>query len=100
MPVLTPTNSFLEDIGVFRSNAQVYKKIVKALALLANNPLHPGLHIERIVNDQTAWSVRVDKKYRISLDPEKIHPSGNPDWNDGNILLRVLGHDDLYKHPR
>ena len=76
------------------------KKIARRLAQLEDNPLHPGLHLERIVNDPTAWSIRVDRKYRISFEPEKYLPSGNPDWAATVFLLRFLDHDDLYKFPR
>lgn len=100
MPKLTPTNLFLKDIEPLKSNKQLWEKITKALAFLEENPLHPGLYIERIINDPTAWSVRVDKRFRISLEPEKHHHSGNPDWLGGIVLLRILDHDDLYKHPR
>lgn len=53
MPRLTPTEKFLEDIESFRSNVQLHKKIIKTLAFLEQNPFHPGLHLERIVNDPT-----------------------------------------------
>jgi hypothetical protein len=39
---------------------------------------HPGLIIERITNDPTAWSARVDKKYRISFEPMAFLASGAP----------------------
>lgn len=100
MPELIPSKKFLEDIEVFRSNLVLRKKIAKALSLLEKNPLHPGLNLERIVNDPTAWSVRVDKRYRISFDPVRLLSSGGPDWSANILLLRVLDHDDLYKHPR
>lgn len=100
MPELIPSKKFLEDIEVFRKNQVLRKKIAKTLNLLEKNPLYPALNIERIVNDPTAWSVRVDKRYRISFDPVKILHSGSPDWSAGVFLLRVLDHDDLYKHPR
>jgi len=100
MPRLIPSKKFVEDAEAFRSNAVVRKKIAKALALLEQNPLHPGLHVERITNDPTAWSVRIDKKYRISFELEKLLSAGNPDWIGDVFLLRVLLHDDLYKHPR
>jgi len=100
VPELVPTKKFLEDIEVFRKNQIVRKKIAKTLNLLEKNPLHPGLNLERIVNDPTAWSVRGDKKYRISFDPTKILSSGSPDWSEDVLLLRILDHDDLYKHPR
>ena len=84
----------------FRSNAAIRKKSAKALTHLENNPLHPGLNLERIVNDPRAWSIRVDRRYRISLESEEYLPSGNPDWSASVILLRFSDHDDLYKRPR
>jgi hypothetical protein len=75
------------------------KKIALTLSQLEHNPFHPGLHLEKIVNDPTAWSIRVDRKYRISLEPETSLSSKNPDWSDKAILLRFLDHDDLYKFP-
>jgi hypothetical protein len=100
MPTLIPTNKFLEDLESFRRNAVLRKKITKALRFLEINPLHPGLHLERIVNDPTAWSIRVDRSYRIALDPTAYLPGGNPDWSADVVLLRTLDHDDLYKHSR
>ena len=66
------------------------KKIAKTLRFLENNPLHPGLKLERIVNDAKAWSVRVDRRYRVSFEPEAFLPSGNPDWSGSVFLLRLL----------
>jgi len=100
MSKLIPSKKFLEDIEKIRSNVVLRKKIAKTLSQLENNPLHPGLHLERIVNDPTAWSVRIDRRYRISFDPGKLLPAGNPDWSGTIFLLRLLDHDDLYKHPR
>lgn len=50
MPKLIPTKKFLEDIEKFRSDEAMRKKIAKTMTFLGNNPLHPGLHIERITN--------------------------------------------------
>lgn len=100
MPHLTPTKLFIKDLEHFRSNKVLRKKIVKALALLEADPLHPGLHLERIINDPSAWSARVDVRYRLSLDPGGYLPAGNPDWSAEILLLRILDHDDLYKSPR
>jgi len=100
VPKLTPSKLFVKDTEALKSNSILLKKIAKALALLEENPFHPGLHIERIINDPRAWSVRVDKRYRISLEPELYHTEGNPDWSGGILLLRILDHDDLYKRPR
>ena len=100
MPKLTPSKLFVKDVEAVRSNSILVGKISKTLALLEENPFHPGLHAERIVNDPRAWSVRLDKRYRISLEPELYCKGGNPDWSGGILLLRILDHDDLYKHPR
>ena len=100
MPQLIPSKLFLKDLEGFRSNAIIRKKIAKALALLEANPLHPGLHLERIVNDASAWSARVDGSYRLSFDPGGYLPAGNPEWSAAITLLRILDHDDLYKSPR
>lgn len=100
MPQLIPTKLFLKDMEQYRSNAILRKKIAKALTLLEANPLHSGLHLERITNDPTAWSARVDGRYRLSLDAGGYLPAGNPDWMAALTLLRILDHDDLYKSPR
>ena len=100
MPKLIPTGKFLEDTERFKSDAAMRKNIAKAIAFLEGNPFHPGLNIERIVNDPKAWSIRIDRKYRVSFEPEKSPPSGNPDWAGSVLLLRLLDHDDLYKSPR
>lgn len=100
MPTLTPTNKFLKDLETFRHNAALRKKIAKALCFLEINPRHPGLHLERIVNDPSAWSIRVDRSLRVALDPSAHLPGGNPDWAAEIILLRIFTHDDLYKHLR
>jgi hypothetical protein len=100
MPQLIPSKLFLKDMEQYRSNAILRKKIVKALALLESNPLHTGLHLERITNDPSAWSARIDGRYRLSFDPGGYLPAGNPDWSAALTLLRILDHDDLYKSPR
>ncbi len=99
MPKLIPSRKFLEGIEAFKSQKHIIKKIVKALAFLEANPRHPGLNLERIVNDPSAWSVLVDRYYRISFDPDKLLPSGAPDWSGSIVLLRVLSHDVLYRRP-
>lgn len=100
MPQLIPSKLFLKDMEQYRLNDILRKKIVKALVLLEANPLHPGLHLERIKNDPSAWSSRIDGRYRLSFDPGSYLPAGNPDWSATLTLLRILDHDDLYKSPR
>jgi Txe/YoeB family toxin of Txe-Axe toxin-antitoxin module len=100
MPELIPNKKFISDLERFRQQKTILKKIAKAVNFLENAPTHPGLKIERIINDPTAWSARVDKRYRISFEPT-LHPStGAPDWASPVKLLRILDHDDLYKNPR
>jgi len=100
MPQLILTKLFLKDLERFKANPILRRKIAKALNLLEHSPLHPGLHLERIVNDPTAWSARIDGRCRLSFDPGAYHPAGNPDWEADLVLLRILDHDDLYKSPR
>ncbi len=100
MPNLIPSNKFLDDIDAFRSDAALRKKLAKTLHFLSSNPLHPGLNIERIINDPTAWSARVDRRHRLAFEPQKYLLSGSPDWTGYILLLRCLDHDDLYKSPR
>lgn len=100
MPHLIPTKLFLKDLERCKADPVLRKKIAKALAFLESGPIHPGLHLERIVNDPTAWSARIDDRYRLSFDPAAYHPAGNPDWQADLTLLRILDHDDLYKSPR
>ncbi len=99
MSELIPNEKFVSDLERIRSNKVLVKKVAKCLHFLEQNPSHPGLNLERIVNDPTAWSVRVDKKYRLSFEPSAYCESGAPDWTQPIRLLRVLDHDDLYKNP-
>lgn len=99
MPGLIPSKKFSADLEKLKSNKALIKKVAKCLIFLEVNPFHPGLHIERISNDPSAWSARVDKMYRISFEPSAYLPSGSPDWASPLRLLRILTHDDLYKNP-
>ena len=100
MPELIPNKKFSSDLEKFKLQKALLKKIVKAINFLEENPCHPGLRIERITNDPTAWSARVDKRYRISFEPMAFLTTGSPDWTSQLKLLRILDHDDLYKTPR
>ena len=102
MPELIPNKKFIADLEKFRNNPppiKKLKKIAKCLKFLEANPLHPGLNIERIANDPTAWSARVDLKYRISFEPSAFRENGAPDWSHPIELLGILDHDDLYRSP-
>ena len=100
MPELIPNKRFISDLEKLKHQKALLKKIAKTINFLEENPRHPGLRIERIMNDPTAWSARVDKRYRISFEPEVFLTTGLPDWTSRLKLLRILDHDDLYKTPR
>ena len=100
MPELTPNKKFISDLEKFKHQKALLKKIAKTINFLEANHYHPGLKIERIVNDPKAWSARVDKKIRISFEPTAFLTTGSPDWTFPLKLLRILDHDDLYKTPR
>ena len=100
MPELIPNKKFSSDLEKFKHQRALLKKIAKAINFLEENPRHSGLRIERITNDPTAWSVRVDKRYRISFEPMAYLTTGSPDWTSQLKLLRIFDHDDLYKTPR
>jgi len=100
MPELIPNKKFISDLEKFKNQKALLKKIAKTINFLEENPCNPGLRIERITNDPTAWSVRIDRKYRISFEPVAFLTTGSPDWTSKLKLLRILDHDDLYKTPR
>ncbi len=100
MPKLIPSNRFLVDTERLSKNPVLRSKLIKALAQLERYPSYPGLRIERITNDPSAWSARIDGRYRLSFDPGAHLENGFPDWSAAILLLRVLDHDDLYRMPR
>jgi hypothetical protein len=99
MPKLIPNKKFVSDLEKFKKDKVLLKKIAKSLNFMESNPCHPGLNVERITNDPTAWSARIDKRYRISFEPSAYQKTGAPDWTLPLKLLRILDHDDLYKTP-
>ena len=68
---IIPSKKFLKDLDKFHPNPNMRKKLARTLVQLQNDPLHAGLHLERIVKDPSAWSIRLDRRYRISIEPEK-----------------------------
>lgn len=100
MSELIPNKKFISDLEKLKHQKVLLKKIAKAMNFLEQNPCHPGLKIERIVNDPSAWSLRVDKRYRVSFEPTALLTTGSPNWTSPLKLLRILDHDDLYKTPR
>src|SRR5208283_1389279 len=77
MPGLITSGKFLQDLDRLKSRKQIIKKVAKTLARLEADPSHPGLPIERIRNDPTAWSVRVDRRYRLSFEPGIVLAPGS-----------------------
>lgn len=62
----------------------------KQIVQLLIDHSHPSLRLEAITGHKGIFSVRVNDRYRMSLNFQE----------DGTILLRrVLDHDDLYDGP-
>ncbi len=73
-------------------SAAVQKRAAKQKALLEVNPLHPSLHIEKLVpKHKELWSMRVDRSYRILFRFLKA---------DAVVFLTVGPHDWVYKIAR
>jgi len=69
---------------------QVRKAANKQIVQLLIDYSHPSLRLEGIAGRKGLFSVRIDRRYRISLSFEE----------DGTLLLRrVLDHNDLYRNP-
>ena len=82
------TEAFKKDYHALP--ATVRKAANKQIAQLLIDHTHPSLRIEGIAGHKGVFSVRVDRRYRMSLSFER----------DGVIMLRrVLDHDDLYRTP-
>lgn len=96
MPHLIPSVEFLDDLEQLRNEKSVRRNVASKLCLLGKNPLDPGLNIERIINDSSAWAVRLDIRHRISFEPTKYLLSGSPDWSAPIRLLRMIRNKDLY----
>lgn len=82
------TPEFCEDYK--RLPNEVRKAAAKQVAQLLIDHRHPSLRLEAITGHKGIFSVRVNDRYRMSLNFQE----------DGTILLRrVLDHDDLYDGP-
>jgi len=89
MPELKLTKKFLKDLENLRKkDKKKLRQVIKSMALLEQNPLHPGLHIERIVNDPSAWSARVDRRLRISFEPQQLEKLYIPHGSDKTLNNR------------
>jgi len=82
------TQVFKKDLLKLPDKAR--KAAFKQITQLLLDHTHPSLRIEGIAGHKGIFSVRVDRRYRMSVSFT----------GDGAILLRrVLDHDDLYRSP-
>ena len=58
-------------------------KVNKALSLLAVDPGHASLRLEKMHGKAAVWEARVDRGYRMTLE-----------IRDDSFLLRTVGKDD------
>ena len=69
---------------------RIRKVAAKQIAQLLMDHTRPSLRLEGITGHGGIFSIRVDRRYRISISfIEK----------DTVLLRRVLDHDDLYRNP-
>ena len=68
----------------------IRKAVNKQLGLLALDRSHPSLHFEPIGGKRGIYSIRVDRRWRISLE-----------FSDTGVITirRISLHDDLYSSP-
>lgn len=57
--------------------------------MLEYNVQHRGLNFEKIKGCDTVFTVRIDRKYRLSIRPI------NGKWE----FLRIGKHDEIYRNP-
>ena len=82
------TGAFKKDFE--KLSRELKRAAEKQIVQLLIDHSHPSLRLEAIVGHKGIFSVRVNDRYRISLNFVE----------DGVILLRrVLDHDDLYANP-
>ncbi len=95
------TKVFKKDY--LRLPGPVRKAAAKQIAQLLIDHTHPSLHLEAIRGHPDLFSVRVDRRYRMSLSfikEEKNEDEEKEEEKEEAILLRrVLDHDDLYRTP-
>lgn len=64
MPNLEASDRFL--VAQDKLPDRIYKKLEKALLLLASNPRHPSLQTKRIRGREGIYEARVDQSYRFT----------------------------------
>ena len=68
----------------------IRKAAAKQITQLLLDHSHPSLRLEGIAGHKGLFSVRVDRRYRISLAFTE---------DETLLLRRILDHDDLYRSP-
>lgn len=69
---------------------QLQVKVLKALALLGENPRHPSLRTKPVQGVRGVYEARVDRSYRMTYQrlPDDV------------LLLRAVGkHEETLKNP-
>jgi mRNA interferase RelE/StbE len=65
------------------------QSVRKALALLGDNPKHPGLRVKKMEVRQNIWEARPSKRLRMTFE-----------MAGDSILMRNVGeHDKVLKRP-
>ena len=65
------------------------RSVRKALALLGDNPKHPGLHVKKMEGRKNIWEARPSKRLRMTLE-----------MAGETIFMRNVGeHDKVLKRP-
>lgn len=87
MIVFENTTQYQKQLSKFvKNNNQRAEALIKTLDLFAQNPAHPSLNLEKLVNN-TTWTVRIDKGNRIFFR-----------WIDASTaLLLDIGKHDKYR---
>ena len=71
-----------------RKTPSMVGAIAKAVALLAENPAHPGLRCRRVQGTEKTWEARIDGANRLT-------------WEYGEageiVLLNHCTHDEVYR---
>lgn len=69
-----------------KNNVELSNKATESISKFVDNPFHPGLNLEKLVN-LDIWTIRIHKGNRIFLD-----------WLDSNTALFIdIGIHDKYR---
>lgn len=69
-----------------KNNLELAIKVTEAIEKFVNNPFHPGLNLEKLIN-LDIWTIRIDRGNRIFLH-----------WlNSSTALFIDIGKHDKYR---